>query len=38
MVTNRSGNGTTLWDRIDGGYVPDAAIDTGTNEPVAPAC
>lgn len=30
---------TDLWDRLNtGGYVSDGFIDTGSNEPVAPAC
>lgn len=30
---------TDLWDRMrDGGYISDAFVDTGSNDPVAPAC
>lgn len=30
---------TDLWDRLeDGGWVSDGFVDTGSNEPVAPAC
>jgi hypothetical protein len=29
----------TIWDRVSGGgYVPDAVIDTGTDNPVMPQC
>ena len=27
-----------LWNRVDGGYVPDVMIDTGTTEPTMPPC
>lgn len=27
-----------LWNRVDGGFVPDVMIDTGTTEPTMPPC
>jgi hypothetical protein len=36
-VTN-NGTTSTLWDRIDDGYVPDVNVRTGTDQPVRPSC
>jgi hypothetical protein len=33
-----NGHISTLWDRIDGGFVPDADVETGTNEAQASPC
>jgi LasA protease len=33
------GSSSDLWDRISsGGFVPDVQVDTGSNDPVMPAC
>jgi len=38
-VTGPWNNETTVWNRLpDGRYVSDAFVDTGTDDPVAPAC
>jgi hypothetical protein len=37
-VGRPDGSASTLWDRISTGFVPDAYVNTGTNDPVAPAC
>ena len=29
---------SNLWDKINGGFVPDTFVATGTNEAVAPPC
>lgn len=33
-----NGNPSNLWNHVPGGFVPDAMIDTGTGDPVAPPC
>jgi LasA protease len=38
VVTGATGAVSTLWDRVEDGFVPDVAVDTGSNEPVAPPC
>ncbi|MEV0408023.1 hypothetical protein [Actinoallomurus sp. NPDC050550] len=37
-VTGPTGQQSTLWDKIDGGYIPDADVDTGTQQPVRGNC
>jgi hypothetical protein len=37
-VTNAQGTSSSLWDDTQYGYIPDVNIDTGTMQPVAPAC
>ena len=29
---------TTLWDKIDGGFISDAYVSTGSDGQVAPTC
>jgi hypothetical protein len=33
-----NGHQSTLWDKIDGGYVPDVDVYTGTDQPIKPNC
>ncbi|MFB9429965.1 peptidoglycan DD-metalloendopeptidase family protein [Streptoalloteichus tenebrarius] len=38
-LTGPWGNRNNVWDRLTNGrWISDAFVDTGTNEPVAPAC
>ncbi|HEY9104197.1 peptidoglycan DD-metalloendopeptidase family protein [Chitinimonas sp.] len=38
-AVNGNWGSTTLWDRLDsGGWVSDGLLDTGSNQPVVPAC
>lgn len=34
----QNGRISDLWDRVEGGYVPDVVIDTGTSAPTMPSC
>lgn len=38
VVTRSDGAASSLWDRIDTGFVPDEWIDTGTDQPTAGPC
>ncbi|MCO6010081.1 hypothetical protein NE236_34445 [Actinoallomurus purpureus] len=38
LVAGPTGHQSTLWDRIDGGYIPDVDVDTGTQQPVRGNC
>jgi hypothetical protein len=29
---------STLWDKIERGFVPDVLVSTGTNQPTMPNC
>lgn len=37
-VVTANNSSSSLWDRIEIGYVPDVNIYTGTNEPTMPSC
>jgi molecular chaperone DnaK (HSP70) len=38
VQNNVTGQVSTLWNGIDGGYVPDVMLNTGTTEPTMPPC
>jgi hypothetical protein len=38
LVTGPAGHQSTLWDKIDFGYIPDADVNTGTRQPVRGNC
>jgi hypothetical protein len=38
VVNPVNGYGSNLWNKIESGYVPDAHVYTGTNNPTMPAC
>jgi hypothetical protein len=38
-VTNpEDGQSENIWDKTSSGYIPDAFVDTGSNNPVMPSC
>ncbi|SFC74122.1 hypothetical protein [Streptomyces aidingensis] len=37
-VVSANGVTSTLWNRIDAGYLPDVVVYTGSNAPVMPGC
>lgn len=37
-VIRADGMSSSLWDRIDQGYMPDVNVDTGTDQPTVPNC
>lgn len=37
-VQRSDGVTSSLWDRIDQGYIPDVNVYTGTDQPVTPGC
>ncbi|WP_158886837.1 hypothetical protein [Amycolatopsis anabasis] len=38
VVQRPDGFTSSLWNRIDQGFVPDVAVDTGTNQATMPNC
>lgn len=37
-ATNSDRKTSSLWDKIDGGYLPDVVVATGTDQPTMPSC
>jgi hypothetical protein len=38
QVVSDNGDTSSLWDKVDTGYIPDVNVYTGTNQPTMPNC